>query len=304
MRLSQGILRQDGTLMMSIQDLAELTESELRQEDGVTVFGYRMKEGAVVLENKQTAMLVSGAVYDSLGRKIPLDSKILRQDGEIYLPARIMANALGYTVKWSRTDGVETFSVERPVMPRITLDVAYDKEEQRVTGTIRNREPQGFTFGEDFTLERMTAEGWERMREAEPRDINAIGYGMNSFWKGLSDGESPYARRLFCALPAGKYRIGVPFSFTYRGSVTEEELLDVMGEVFEPFTAEGIGRLREEERAALREAAGENLWLEGAWQFYYATQWGKAAFDHAGKDTDTAHEMRSEYILYGEFEVK
>ncbi len=29
-RLSQGILRQDGTLMMSIQDLAELTESELR----------------------------------------------------------------------------------------------------------------------------------------------------------------------------------------------------------------------------------------------------------------------------------
>ena len=304
-RLSQGILRQDGTLMMSIQDLAELTESELRQDGSVTAFGYRLKEGPVVLENEQTATLVEDVVlYDHLGRKIPIAGKVLRKDGEIYLPARTIANALGYTVKWSRMDGAETFSVERPVMPRVTLDVVYDKEEQRVTGTIWNREPQTFDYGDDFLVERMTAEGWERMREAEPRDINAIGYGMNSFWKGLSDGESPYARRVFCALPAGKYRIGVPFSFIYRGSVTEEELLDVMGEVFEPFTAEGIGRLREEERVALREAAGENLWLEGAWQFYYATQWGKAAFDHAGKDTDTAHEMRSEYILYGEFEVK
>ena len=43
-RLSQGILRQDGTLMMSMQELAELTESELRQDGSVTAFGYRLKE--------------------------------------------------------------------------------------------------------------------------------------------------------------------------------------------------------------------------------------------------------------------
>ncbi len=43
-RLSQDVLRQDGTLMMSMQDLAELTESELRQDGNITAFGYRMKD--------------------------------------------------------------------------------------------------------------------------------------------------------------------------------------------------------------------------------------------------------------------
>lgn len=305
-RLSDGILRQDGTLMMTLEDLAGLTESELRQEDSVTTFGYRMKEGPVVLENEQTATLVGDVVYDCLGRKIPLAGKVVRKDGEIYLPARAIANALGYTVKWSRTDGAETFSVERPVMPRITLDVAYDKEEQRVMGTIRNREPQGFMFGEEFTLERMTAEGWERMREAEPRDINDIGFGMNSFWKGLSDGESPYTRRLYCALPAGKYRIGIPFTFDYEGAMSEESLREFLWDAFELYTMEDLKKLLQEDIAEYRKGkTSDDLWsMRFTLQLIYSTQWGNMAFYFAGADSKPEYHTDTYYILYGEFEVE
>ena len=305
-RLSQGILRQDGTLMMSIQDLAELTESELRQEDSVTAFGYRMKEGPVVLEYEQTATLAGDVVYDCQHRKIPLAGKIIRNDEGIYLPARTIANALGYTVKWSRAEGVETFSVERPVMPRITLDVVYDKEEQRVTGTIWNREPQTFNYGDDFIVERMTTEGWERMREAEPRDINGIGYGMNSLWDGLSDGQSTYTRRLYYALPAGKYRIGIPFTFDYEGAMSEESLREFLWDAFELYTMEDLKKLLQEDIAEYRKGkTPDDLWsMRFTLQLIYSTQWGNMAFYFTGADSKSEYHTSTYYILYGEFEVE
>ncbi len=305
-RLSQDVLRQDGTLMMSMQDLAELTESELRQDGNVTAFGYRMKEGAVVLENEQTATLVGDVVYDCLNRKIPIAGKVVRNDEEIYLPARTIANALGYTVKWSRADGAEIFSVERPVMPRITLDVVYDKEEQRVTGTIWNREPQTFDYGDDFLVERMTAEGWERMREAEPRDINAIGYGMSGLWDGLSDGKRTYTRRLYCALPAGKYRIGIPFTFDYEGAVSEESLRKFLWEVHGVYTMEDMKKFLQENFAEYQKGkTSDDLW--GLWsslEFIYSTQWGDMAFYYKGADSKPEYRTSTYYILYGEFEVE
>lgn len=305
-RLPQGIVRENGTLMMSLEDLAELMESELRQDGSVTALGYRMEDGPVVLEYEQTATLVGDAVYDRQNRKIPLEGKILRKDGKIYLPARTMASALGYTVKWSRAGGTETFSVERPVMPRITLDVVYDKEGQRVTGAIWNREPQTFTYGDDFIVERMTAEGWERMREAEPRDINSIGYGMNSLRKGLSDGETDYTRRLFCTLPAGKYRIGVPFSFYYEGSVPEEAMQEFLRETFWQLEMEDIKKLLEEGFAGCKkEITEDDLWsMRLCLNFYYASQWGKPGFCYDGADFEPDYGSRTNYVLYGEFEVE
>ncbi len=305
-RLSQDVLRQDGTLMMSMQDLAELTESELRQDGNVTAFGYRMKEGAVVLENEQTATLVGDVVYDCLNRKIPIVGKVVRNDEEIYLPARTIANALGYTVKWSRADGAEIFSVERPVMPRITLDVVYDKEEQRVTGTIWNREPQTFDYGDDFLVERMTAEGWERMREAEPRDINAIGYGMSGLWDGLSDGKRTYSRRLYCALPAGKYRIGIPFTFDYEGAVSEESLRKFLWEVHGVYTMEDMKKLLQEDIAEYQKGkTPDDLWkLWSSLEIIYSTQWGNMAFYFAGADSKPEYSTSTYYVLYGEFEVE
>lgn len=302
-RLSQGILRQDGTLMMSMQDLAELTESELRQDGSVTAFGYRLKEGPVVLENEQTATLVEDVVYDCLGRKIPIAGKVLRKDGEIYLPARTIANALGYTVKWSRMDGAETFSVERPVMPRITLDVVYDKEEQRVKSVLRNREPQSFTYGAEFTLERMTTNGWERMREAEIRDIDDYGLLLDSRQEGISDGEREDTRRIFQPLPAGHYRLGLPFHFTY-----------YIGEDLETVEDFLKGRLADYQNEPTPEHL-RNLqtWLE----YYHATKWGAPAFYFEGAELepsdDGVHELvegwyryrkNTGYVLYGEFEVK
>lgn len=306
-RLSQGILRQDGTLMMSIQDLAELTESELRQDGSVTAFGYRLKEGPVVLENEQTATLVEDVVlYDHLGRKIPIAGKVLRKDGEIYLPARTIANALGYTVKWSRMDGAETFSVERPVMPRVTLDVVYDKEEQRVTGTIWNREPQTFDYGDDFLVERMTAEGWERMREAEPKYIDGIGYSMSGLWEGLLDGKWTYSRRLYCALPAGKYRIGIPFFFRYEGTMSEESLRKYLWETHGVYTMEDMKKLLQEDIVEYQKGkTPDDLWkLWSSLEIIYSTQWGNMAFYFAGADSKPEYSTSTYYVLYGEFEVE
>lgn len=300
-RPAHGITRQDGELLLPLEDLAGLTGSEIRRRDAVVVFSFRMDEGPVVLEHEQTAMLVGDVLYDRLNRRIPLAGRILRKEGESFLPVRTVAEALGYTVKWSRADGAETLSLERPVMPRITLEIAYDKAGQGLTGVICNGEPQTFIYGDDFTLERMTANGWERMREAEPRDINAIGYGMDSLREGLSDGKNAYARRLPCPLPAGHYRIGIPFHFTYCAGMLEEEA--------EAFWKESLEEYR-------KDASRENLQsLLLGLDFYFGTKWGEPRFFFDGAQREAERKPGEEwyywssststgYVLYGEFTVE
>lgn len=304
-RLSSDIVRQDGTLMLPLRDIAELTQSELRQEDGVTALGYRMEGGSVVLEYEQTATLVGDTLYDRRNRRIPLAGKALRQDGRIFLPVRMAAEALGYTVKWNKADGVETLSLERPVMPKITLDVAYDRVGQKVSGVIRNREPQSFTYGYEFMLERRTEAGWERVREAEWKDIDDIGLYMEGRVEGLSDGETAYQTMLSCLLPAGHYRIGVPFHFEYYVDMPKKEA--------DSFWERALEKYRED-------ASEENIWrLCFGLSYYYSTKWGEPGFFFEGADMEPEKEteqkaeqewehlenrINTAYVLYGEFDVE
>lgn len=304
-RLSHGAARQEGVLVLPLADLAALTQSELREDGDATVFGYRMEGGSVVLEREQTATLVDDTLYDRHDRKIPLGGKILRQDGETCLPVRDVAEALGYTVKWSKAEGVETLSVEQPVMPRLTLDVAYDKDGQRMTGTVENREPQCFTYGEDFTLERMTENGWERMREAEPRDINDVGYTIIGRLEGLSDGKIEYKSYLYCPLPAGHYRVSIPFSYRYNIGADRESVEEIRNHSMEEYW---------------RNPSPERLWSVWAGlEVYFSTRWGSPTFFYEGADMEPVEEplprewgswdfyesrINTDYILYGEFDVE
>lgn len=302
-QLSLSMLRQDGTLMLPLRDIAELTQSELRQGDGVTVLGYRMEGSSVVLEYEQTVTLVGDTLYDRRNRRIPLAGK--GQDGRNFLSVRMAAEALGYTVKWSKADGVETLSLERPAMPKITLEAAYDRARQKVSGVIRNREPQSFTYGSEFMLERRTEAGWERMREAEWKDIDDIGLYMEGRVEGLSNGETAYQTMLSCPLPAGHYRIGVPFHFTYYIGMPKKEA--------DSFWEGALEKYR-------KDASEENIRLLCfGLSYYYSTKWGVPDFFFEGAEMEPekgteqkaeqeweylANQINTAYVLYGEFDVE
>ena len=143
---------------------------------------------------------------------------------------------------------------------------------ERLTGTQAKEEENGITLQKAVT--------WERMKEAEPQFIDDVGFTIYAArTEDNMDGITPVARRVYADLPAGQYRMGIPFSYRYH-------LQNVYGnpwdEYFEKGEAEKLG-----------------------WDFYYSTHWGEPDFYFEGAGLSTTNgEKDTHYMLYGEFEVK
>ena len=129
-------------------------------------------------------------------------------------------------------------------------------------------------------LERMTENGWERVKEAEPRYIDDVGFPIYATrTEDNMDGIAPVARRVYAELPAGQYRMGIPFSYRYH---LENSYGNPWDAYFENGEVEKLG-----------------------WDFYYSTHWGEPDFYFEGAGLSTTNgEKDTHYMLYGEFEVK
>ena len=279
-------IRRNGKWMVSLSDLERLTGSKAKDNGEFITFqkAVALQKETVTLETARTAFLMPDwTLFDMANggyRKLELSEDIFWQDETLYLPFREFATALGYDVGWFKWNGQEVIELKALEMPEITLDVAYEKEEKRLKGTILNKEPQSFLFGYDFTLERMTENGWERVKEAEPTEIDDVGFTMHATrTEDNMDGTTPVERRVYADLPAGQYRMGIPFYYRYH-------MKNIYGNPWDHYVENG---------------EADKL----GWDFYYSTHWGEPDFYFEGAGLSTYNaEKNTYYMLYGDFTVK
>lgn len=284
--LQEEPIRKNGKWTVALSDLERLTGSQAKDNGELITFqrSVALKKETVTPEAARTAYLLpNGTLFEMADggyRKTkPLEEAFWQED-KLYLPFRELAEAMGYDVGWFKYNGQEMIELRAMEMPEITLDVEYDKEEKRLKGTILNKEPQSFEFGYDFTLEQMTENGWERVKEAEPQYIDDVGFTIYATrTEDNMDGITPVARRVYADLPAGQYRMGIPFSYRYH---LENSYGNPWDAYFENGEVEKLG-----------------------WDFYYSTHWGEPDFYFEGAGLSTTNgEKDTHYMLYGEFEVK
>ena len=269
-----------------LSDLERLTGSKAKDNGEFITFqkAVALQKETVTLETARTAFLMPDwTLFDMANggyRKLELSEDIFWQDETLYLPFREFATALGYDVGWFKWNGQEVIELKALEMPEITLDVAYEKEEKRLKGTILNKEPQSFLFGYDFTLERMTENGWGRVKEAEPTEIDDVGFTMHATrTEDNMDGTTPVERRVYADLPAGQYRMGIPFYYRYH-------VKNIYGNPWDHYVENG---------------EADKL----GWDFYYSTHWGEPDFYFEGAGLSTYNaEKNTYYMLYGDFTVK
>ncbi|MBQ9091338.1 MAG: hypothetical protein IJY52_03600 [Anaerotignum sp.] len=285
-QLEDAPIRKNGKWMVSLSDLERLTGSKAKDNGDFIIFrkSVALQKETVALETARTAYLLPDWTLFEMAnggyRKAePLEEAFWQED-KLYLPFRELAEAMGYDVGWYKWNGQEMIELRAMEMPEVTLDVEYEKEEKRLKGTILNKKPQSFLFGCDFTLERMTENGWERVKEAEPTEIDAAGFTICATRaEDHLDGITPVERRVYAELPAGQYRMGIPFSYRYH-------VKNIYGNPWDTYFENG---------------EAEKL----GWDFYYSTHWGKPDFYFEGAGLSTYNgEKDTHYMLYGEFEVK
>lgn len=212
-----------------------------------------------------------------------MDATEFREGDILYLPCRDYAEAIGYQVDWYLLDG-DNILLREKEMPEVTLNVEYDANRNEVQGRIQNEESQSFLYGAEFTIERKTENGWERVKKAEPGDIDDYGLTMSAKRAG-EDGITDISYRMRTKLTAGEYRIGIPFSYTYF--------------------------LKGNRVNYISQKVKENSLGDRDWDIYYSTKWGKPDFyfDGAGIFDDgfkstTELKRTTKYTLYSTFTVE
>ena len=278
-------VKKNGKWMVSLEDLERLTGTQATEEkDSIT---FHKSVGLTGVEFGKDAVAYfreDGTLLEGVnGSYRKMDAAAFREGNILYLPCRDYAEAIGYEVDWYSLDG-DNILLRAKGVPEVTLNVEYDANKNEVRGKIQNEEPQSFTYGAEFTIERKTENGWERVKEAEPRDIDDYALTMHAKREG-DDGITNIAYRVRTKLSAGEYRIGIPFSYTY---FIQGDRVDYISQKVE-----------------------ENSLGDEDWELYYSTKWGKPDFyfDGEGISDDGVkgaieQRRRTNYTLYGTFTVE
>ena len=274
-------IKKDGKWMISLEDLERLTGTQAVEGKDSIVFRKAVAPTGVALEGEATAYFQKdGTLLQEVnGSYRKLQKTEFRQGDTLYLPCRDYAEAIGYEVQWFLLDGDCILLRGQKEMPELTLSVEYDANKNQLQGKIENREPQLFLYGEEFTIERKTETGWERVKKAEPQDINDCAFMMYAK-REETDGITNIAYRVHSKLPAGEYRIGIPFSYIY---YIQGRQVDYINQ-----------KLKE-----------NNLQPEDG-DLYYSTRWGEPAFYFNGQGVMSTTEVQrtTDYTVYGTFTVE
>ncbi len=274
-------IKKDGKWMISLEDLERLTGTQAVEGKDSIVFRKAVAPTGVALEGEATAYFQKdGTLLQEVnGSYRKLQKTEFRQGDTLYLPCRDYAEAIGYEVQWFLLDGDCILLRGQKEMPELTLSVEYDANKNQLQGKIENREPQLFLYGEEFTIERKTENGWERVKKAEPQDINDCAFMMYAK-REETDGITNIAYRVHSKLPAGEYRIGIPFSYIY---YIQGRQVDYINQ-----------KLKE-----------NNLQPEDG-DLYYSTRWGEPAFYFNGQGVMSTTEVQrtTDYTVYGTFTVE
>lgn len=274
-------IRQDGKWMVSVEDLERLTDTRTTEGKDTIVFHPSVMMAGMEFRRDITAyFLEEGVLLECAdGSYRRLDTTGFFQGGLRYLPFREYAEAIGYEVTWGKLHAQDMIMLDGREMPELELDVEYDAKEKRIKGAIRNMEPQAFLYGEEFTIERRTKDGWERVRKAEPKNLDSVGL-MIKGKREFSDGITQIERNIGEKLPQGEYRMGIPFSYRY---FIQSQYADDL-------------------KRKIKEGDLQNI----DWDHYYSSEWGEADFFFEGNAIESTNSLQktTNYILYGTFTVK
>ena len=198
--------------------------------------------------------------------------------GEEAARPREFANEMGYTMTWDRFLGSDWIYLKELRTPDVTLTVEYDKKTNSLQGTINNKEPQSFLYGNAFTLERLTENGWECVAKEEPKTGTELSMQPTRSETG-ENGMTTIEKKTKRGLAAGVYCMGIPFSFTY---------------YYGGYQASAA-------KAALRKNPDKK-----AYDFYYATTVAEPNFYFRGDGLGSTYdaEITTNYTLYGTFTVE
>ena len=269
--LQDTAMQKDGKWLFSAEDLAEMTGSQMTNLGESLLFTTKTVAEDAERQMERTVVLRADGTLDVTARekdRLYLGDKINRENGKCFLPVREFVNEMGYTMTWDRFLGSDWIYLKELRTPDVTLTVEYDKKTNNLQGTINNKEPQSFLYGNAFILERLTENGWECVVKEERKMGTELSMQPTRSEKKTKGG-----------LAAGVYRMGIPFSFTY---------------YYGGYQASAA-------KAALRKNPDKK-----AYDFYYATTVAEPNFYFRGDGLCSTWdaEITTNYTLYGTFTVE
>jgi len=287
-------IRKNGKWMLTREDMGRLLgcKGVVSEGDG-SYFAVGGAEQAVALQNYRGTSIGNGKIYHGIeGGGYRAD--ILQEDAignwydeTWYVPCREVAEALDFRVLWQKKDGQESLSLERwRKLPKLTLEMSFDKETNHFLGTIKNQEPQAFLLCDPYAMSnfnrlyRMDGDHWTDIGNLVSYRIDENGLRITPCREGTSEGitklEWDADRR---KISPGKYRMEILFTYQY-------------------YTDYKYGSLWAEQVRSEKATKQEQ-------DLYYATRWGKPDFFFIGEGMLASGEAKeTEYVLYGEFEVE
>ena len=279
--LQDAAMQKNGKWLFSAEDLAEMTGSQITNMGESMLFTTRTVAEDAERQMERTAVLQADGTLDVTAKekdRLYLGDKINRENGKCFLPVREFTNAMGYSMTWDRFWNSDWIYLKELRTPDVTLTVEYDKKTNSLQGTINNKEAQSFLYGNAFTLERLTENGWASVAKEEPKTGEEFSMQPTRSETG-ENGMTTIEKKTAKGLEAGVYRMGIPFSFTY---------------YYGGYQAAAA-------KAALRKNPNPE-----AYDFYYATTTEKPNFyfhgDGLGSTWDA--EITTKYTLYGTFAVE
>ena len=279
--LQDTAMQKNGKWLFSAEDLAEMTGSQMTNLGESLLFTTKTVAEDAERQMERTVVLQADGMLDVTAKekdRLYLGYKINRENGKCFLPVREFANEMGYTMTWDRFLGSDWIYLKELRTPDVTLTVEYDKKTNSLQGTINNKEPQSFLYGNAFTLERLTENGWECVAKEERKTGTELSMQPTRSETG-ENGMTTIEKKTKGGLAAGVYRMGIPFSFTY---------------YYGGYQASAA-------KAALRKNPDKK-----AYDFYYATTVAEPNFYFRGDGLCSTWdaEITTNYTLYGTFTVE
>ena len=264
--LQDTAMQKNGKWLFSAEDLAEMTGSQMTNLGESLLFTTKTVAEDAERQMERTVVLQADGMLDVTAKE------------KCFLPVLEFANEMGYTMTWDRFLGSDWIYLKELRTPDVTLTVEYDKKTNSLQGTINNKEPQSFLYGNAFTLERLTENGWECVAKEEPKTGTELSMQPTRSETG-ENGMTTIEKKTKRGLAAGVYRMGIPFSFTY---------------YYGGYQASAA-------KAALRKNPDKK-----AYDFYYATTVAEPNFYFRGDGLGSTYdaEITTNYTLYGTFTVE
>lgn len=216
--LRHPLWQKEENVMISVADFADIVKGELKDEGGghIHLNVGKQEENEIWLDEAYHIGIAKNA-------KDCWPGMLQAEKGDVwYIPLRAAAEQVDWAVSWKMAEGEKTILLQSPVMPRLTMTAAYDREKNSVSAFWQNGERQAFTGYYDIFLQKKNGENWERVPMRKEPVLDNMVMIIPGNWMS-EGGREQYSLDTFAGkLPSGSYRLCVPVQFSLLQPPTEK----------------------------------------------------------------------------------